>query len=145
MTKTRIYRTLINTRRKMDELIFIADNKLSVFEVSQYKIQLQELDKLLEDVKNLERLITDFFKKEVEPTLDYYEFPCFEELSNDVQKSYKLSSVPKYDWEQPDMDKTIETIKLTKKWPMFSTWRLLAYMCQKGALPECELVVNISW
>jgi hypothetical protein len=97
------------------------------------------------DYGNLERLITDFFKKEIDPTLDYYELPCFEELSSGVKKSFNLSKIPKYSWEQPDIDETIETIKLTKKWPNFSTWRLLAYMCQRGALPECELVVNISW
>lgn len=55
MTKTYMWRVLTNTRRDMSELIDNAEkNKInSKFEIRMYRNQLDELDNMLEKVKNL--------------------------------------------------------------------------------------------
>jgi hypothetical protein len=47
--------------------------------------------------------------------------------------------------DQEDIDETIEELRTTKKWKHYRTTNLLDYMFQKGALPECELIVDVSW
>jgi len=53
MTKTRLYRTLINTRREMADLIDIAKERCSKFEIDIYNDRLKDLDNLLEEVHKL--------------------------------------------------------------------------------------------
>jgi uncharacterized membrane protein len=48
-----MWRVLINTRRDMDELIENAEKTHSAFEIKMYRNQLDELDNILEKIKNL--------------------------------------------------------------------------------------------
>lgn len=92
------------------------------------------------DYYDLDLLITEYFTGHVPPMpkgISMYECACYEEWCNDSQHSFTVEK------EQADED-DIEAAK-QGKWRHFSTRTLLNQMCYDEVIPECELIVSVSW
>lgn len=92
------------------------------------------------DYNDLDLLITGHFTGYVPPMpkgISMYESAAYEEWSNDSYHSFDVEK-------QPGDATCIENAK-KGKWPHFRTSELLNQMCYDGIIPECELIVHVSW
>ncbi len=94
---------------------------------------------------DLDRLIENYFSNALGIELPDFEMVCFEEWNNDTNHSFILTKKPKYHWQHKQRFEFIAYLNKEKKWPSFPTRQALDIMAQDGALPECELVVKVSW
>lgn len=95
------------------------------------------------DYNDLNELITEYFigpHPEGKWWSNPYECVAYEEWGN--YESHE------FDVEKGQLDKNdLEDIEEAKKgeWPRYNTGLLLNYLCDEGVIPECELIVKISW
>lgn len=92
------------------------------------------------DYNDLDLLITEHFTGHVPPMpkgISMYECAAYEEWGNDSYHSFDVVK-------KPGDDDDIENAK-KGKWSHFGTSELLNQMCYDGIIPECELIVHVSW
>lgn len=92
------------------------------------------------DYNDLDLLITEHFTGHVPPMpkgISMYESVAYEKWSNDSYYSFDVEK-------QPAHATCIENAK-KGKWLHFGTSELLNQMCYDGIIPECELIVHVSW
>ena len=91
---------------------------------------------------DLDELITEFFTGMTIPNPEWsekaYESVAYEEWGNDEQHSYTVKSAQKID------EELIQNAK-NGKWQHFCLSDYLDYMCDAGVIPECELIIEVSW
>lgn len=92
------------------------------------------------DYNDLDLLITEHFTGHVPPMpkgIKMYECACYEEWCNDSHHSFDVKK-------RPGDAADIENAK-KGKWSHFVINELLNQMCYDGIIPECELLVHVSW
>ena len=93
---------------------------------------------------DLDQIITEHFTGKSQPYGYPYEkgfvphdIVCLNEWGNDEQHSF--------DVESKLADAEVIADAKQCDWPQYNTGELLNQMCYDGIIPECELIVSVSW